>query len=327
MIEQVNRKYFRMAVDKLKKDTPNDMSACCPLCGDTKNRLHLYHTPVSDLVHCFNSSCELEEKHHSMKNFLDIINSSHLHAYKRETMQNTVASLRNESSLQDILDKANAKNAPEAAEHNEPEIPLDTLFEKAKDSPEAVEYLKNRNIEVQDRWYFSKSKYFVHNDQRVFLENYLIIPIINESGKYRGFYSRSIGPDKKFSMFLLDGTEKVWIQNPIKKPTHFCEGIFDALSGEFDNPAAMLGAGLNKDYMNTLDKETVFIFDNDVTGIKKAIEYCDLGFKIFVWPEINFKDLNEMLCKGFDKSQITEMVNENIFSGIMAKTRLKMKEV
>ena len=63
MIDILNSKYFKLSVGKIKKETPDEISCCCPACDDTKNRLHLYHTEVGDLVHCFNAGCELSEKH------------------------------------------------------------------------------------------------------------------------------------------------------------------------------------------------------------------------------------------------------------------------
>ena len=44
MLDHVSRKYFKLSVGKLKKDTPEELVCCCPLCGDKRNKLHLYNT-------------------------------------------------------------------------------------------------------------------------------------------------------------------------------------------------------------------------------------------------------------------------------------------
>ncbi len=324
MLERLNSKYFKLAVGKLKKETLDELVTCCPMCGDQKNRLHLYSSDVGDLVHCFNSGCELEAKHHSVRNFLDIIGSPYISSYKREQLGTTVEKLKTEQNVQGILDNLK-KLPPEPKRTLEKEIPLHRLFGKAEDNEECHTYLLNRCIDVQPDWFFSTNKFFEYNGKRVFLENYILIPIYNEDYKYRGFYSRSI-KEKTFSTFLLEDTEKIWRSNPDRFPDIICEGIFDALSTNFDNCAAMLGAGLSEEYRNTLPKSTLFAFDNDETGTRKSIEYCDKGFNIFVWPEVKYKDFNEMLTLGTSRTKIKKMIEDNTYSGIIAKTRLKMKE-
>lgn len=323
MLNHINSKYFKLAVGELKKDTPTEIVSCCPLCGDTKNRLHLYSTEVGDLVHCFNDGCTLSDKHHSMKNFLDIIGSSYLGSYKRETLGHQVDKIKTETSLQDILKKI---TTPVKKPKKPKDIPLQKTFLKASEVPECVEYLETRNIKVHEDWFFSKDKFFEFNKQKVFLKDYLLIPIYNEDYKYRGFYSRSI-KEKQFSTFLLEGTEKVWRKYPDKFPDIICEGIFDALSTGFDNCAAMIGASVSETYRNELPKSTIFAFDGDKTGVKKALLYVTEGFKIFVWPDdIKEKDFNDMLVSGYKTSDIKKMIQENTYQGIIAKTRLLMKE-
>ena len=326
MIEPVNSKYFKLSVGKLKKDTPDEISCCCPACGDTKNRLHLYHTEVGDLVHCFNSSCELEEKHHTVLNFLKIINSMYVSAYKRSTLKNTIEDLKNTTSLSDILARVKEKEStPDQPAETTKEIPLQKMFRKCTDSEECLEYLTTRHILPRSDWFFSTQKFFKYQEKNVFLENYLLIPIYNKELKYRGFYSRSI-KEKRFSTFLLDDTEKVWVNHPNEQPSHIGEGIFDMISFDCENPAAMLGASISDAYLNALPKDVIFVMDNDSTGIKKSIQYAEKGFRIFVWPSYldNFKDINSLLDK-YNRDETTEIVQNNIFSGMKAIVRLRMK--
>ncbi len=335
MLEPVNVKYFKLVVPKLKKDTPDELSGCCPVCGDTKDRLHLYWTDVGDLVHCFNSGCSLSDKHHSMKNFLDIAAPQYYEPYRRETFKGIIKTLKEETSIQDILKQAKEekeKKAKEAQEALVPEevkeIPLDKLFLKAKDTPECVKYLESRNIKVQDDWYFSNKKFFEYDNKMVYLLDYLLIPIyavVNAKKKYRGFYSRSL-KEKRFSTFLLPDTEKLWVQNPFVEPDIITEGIFDAISSGFDNPAAMLGAGLSREYIKDLSRDTIIATDNDETGIKKAKEFLNLGFKVFVWPDVEEKDFNDMLINGYEKNEIKEFIRLNTYHGIMGKIKLGIKE-
>lgn len=323
MLNRTNSKFFKLAVGKLKKDSPTEIVSCCPMCGDTKNRLHLYSTEVGDLVHCFNDGCELADKHHSMRKFLEIISSPYVSSYKRETLSNTIDTLKNADDVQDILARVNAKKATPAPQV---EIPLAKLFGYAKDDVECSEYLKNRKITVRDDWFFSKQKFFEFQEKKVYLMDYLLIPIYDENYKYKGFYSRSI-KEKSFSTFLLDGTEKIWRSHPDQFPDIITEGIFDAISSGFENSAAMLSASVSQEYRDSLPKSTIFAFDSDETGMNKAIQYVDYGFQIFVWPEGDIKDFNDLVVQGWSREKIKAMIKENTYSGIVAKTRLKMREI
>ena len=320
----VNAKYFKLSVGKLKKDTSSEISCCCPACGDTKDRLHLISTPDFDYVKCFNSGCELEEST-SVYRFLQVINSNYISAYKRETLTDRIHDIKTGEDLNGIMArlKAESEPKPEPEPEKKPEIPLDKLFKKCTEFPECVQYLENRGIKPQQDWYFSTQKFFKFKDKNVFLQNYLLIPIY-EDGKYRGFYSRSI-EEKRFSTFLLDGTEKIWT-NQRSTPEIICEGIFDALSTGYENCAAMIGATVSDEYSDQLPKSTIFAFDNDTTGTEKSIQYAKKGFTVFVWPEVPEKDFNDLL-KTYPKEHIKQFVQENLFRGIQAETRLRIKKV
>jgi hypothetical protein len=97
----------------------------------------------------------------------------------------------------------------------------------------------------------------------------------------------------------------------------------------------MLSADLPKFISDSLE-DPIYIFDNDETGIKKAINIVNLtkggnyengkNVKVFVWPKEwkNFKDLNEVLCSGYNREVILETVNNNIFQGLEAEIRLNL---
>ncbi len=328
MLDSINIKYFKLAVGKLKKDTLNEISCDCPECGDTKQRLHLYNTEVGDLVHCFNESCTLADKHHSMLNFLRIINSSFYESYRRETMQSRIKSIQANNSLNNILKTIEKpKVAPKEPSKELVSLPLDNLFSRCTTSKECVEYCTKRGIQPKEDWFFSTQDYFKFQGKNVYLKNFLLIPIYDTTRKYRGFYSRSINK-KQFSTFLLDDTEKLWLNVPEEQPTIICEGIFDALVTGFKNCGAMIGASLSESATKKLPKSTIFAFDNDSTGTRKSIQYADKGFQVFVWDDKmnGIKDFNELHLKGYSFSEINEMIKSNLYSGIQAKIHLKLKE-
>ena len=60
-MDSLDIRFFKMAVggDRIKQETPTDITARCPICGDSKYskskaRLHLYEKNGVTLVNCFN---------------------------------------------------------------------------------------------------------------------------------------------------------------------------------------------------------------------------------------------------------------------------------
>jgi len=104
----INEKYFRRNVGKLKKDSKYELSACCPLCGDDKNRLHLVHVTQGDYdyVKCFNSGCQVEEPTNVLS-FLYHLASPDIDGYKREAFKDKVQEIKSNYSLNDLLKKVN----------------------------------------------------------------------------------------------------------------------------------------------------------------------------------------------------------------------------
>jgi len=321
VLNLTNVSFFKRAVSKLKKDSPNELSACCPICADTKYRLHLVHVKEGyDYIRCFNEGCPVSEPT-TMLNFLYQSNGDVL-GYKRATYATKLSEIKND--LSDVLVQA-TQAKEKLSKPPEKEIPQLILnsFVKCNDSPECKEYFKARNVIPPEDTLFSKIKFFTFNNKTIYLENYIIIPIYSNL-KFKGFYSRSIY-EKKFSTFLLPDTEKIWVQDPSKLPELITEGIFDALSIHPGlNLGAMLGADISEEYRNSLPKNTIFAFDNDQTGTQKAIKYANLGFTIFVWPDINEKDFNELLTR-YSKMDILKMIQNNLRRGIEAEVLLRMK--
>ena len=68
MLDRVDIKYFKLAVgSNIGRETDNDISARCPICGDSskkKNskRLHLYTKGDITNINCFNGDCQCQNK-------------------------------------------------------------------------------------------------------------------------------------------------------------------------------------------------------------------------------------------------------------------------
>jgi hypothetical protein len=255
-----------------------------------------------------------------------VINSNYITSYRRTLLDSKIQDIKGEDKLADMLKRVQENQSKEIKQNIQevPKLLLDK-FHKCTDSKECLAYLKQRKIEPQDTWLFSTEKFFEFNDDKLYVENFLIIPIFNDNDKFRGWYSRSI-KEKQFSTFLLEDQPRFWQNDPHTIPEIVCEGVFDALSTGYNNCAALLGAELPLEYQQSFPKSTIFAFDNDPTGTEKSIKYTKMGFNIFVWPDGVYKDFNELL-QAYSKKEINELIKANTFKGIGAETRLRMKAV
>ena len=115
----------------------------------------------------------------------------------------------------------------------------------------------------------------------------------------------------------------------LEKQFYVVEGPFDSMF--LPNCIAMAGSDVNlrsqKEISSALDNHMgTMIFDNEprnkeiISRMEKTIEF---GWNICIWPEsVKQKDLNDMVINGTQESKLTEIINTNTYSGLLAKTHL-----
>lgn len=349
MLDRINVKYFKLAVgnENIGKETGVDIAARCPICGDSKThknkkRLHLYEKGGLQLVHCFNGDCALNGNNKTIKSFLYEFYPSLLDQYKRENFRNTMQSMSSdkgdvfksfkteplsEGSLEDML------NDTEIAEFEEEVSPvlihdLTPYLKLITEKPEALKYLTNRGIEYSydfGEWYFG------YQDLKIGTKTYkitdsIVIPLYYKDEMY-GFYSRNIF-DKTFSTYMHDSNVgyKIfnWFNVDKDEKVYIFEGIFDSLSIGSKNIIALMGAKIPNERLDEL-KKPVFVLDNDRTGILNSIEYARKGHYVYIQPsEYTEKDMNELMLNHPDLD-VLKLINDNLYTGISAEVRLKMR--
>ena len=348
MLDLIDKKYFKLAVgSNIGKETDVDISAKCPICGDSKihaneKRLHLYSKNGITLVHCFNGDCRVTPQ--SLDKFLKFFYPDLYSSYRREK------SLRNINNFKNSLISSNYESSTETEDVfkrfkkskkydvvNLATFDYSSYFINIKDSKEAISYLNSRHFDLNDikdlgDWYISKIN--MNIGERFYnLKNYLIIPLympLDEAGSrfaMYGFYSSSI-TSKMFCTFIPESNQgyKIWNWFNINKeePVYIFEGIFDALSAYksgLKNVIACMGATIPDERIKEL-KDPVLCLDNDKTGFLNELKYCK-KYKVLVLPEsVKQKDMNEILKAGLD---VKSLILNNIFKGIVAEVKIRKK--
>ncbi len=159
----------------------------------------------------------------------------------------------------------------------------------------------------------------------------LIIPLIDRHQKVMGYQGRSYRSDHpvKYITILVDpqavkiyGLETLDINRNIRA----FEGPLDAMF--IDNAVATTGgrqdtllqqAGIGKD-------RTILIYDNEprnIDTIKKMQKGLDDGWTVCIWPDdMAVGDVNEFIKSGYTAQQLTDIIDQHAFSGLMGLAML-----
>lgn len=330
MLDRLDVKYFKLAVglDAIGKENEVDITARCPICGDSrthknKKRLHLYIKNGVTNVNCFNGDCACHNK--TVYSFLRDFFPALLNQYKKENFGNTLQKLAN-GETEDVFGqfkKEEVKKESEVLIHD-----LSPYLRDIAEVPEALAYLEGRGYRYKEsrygKWYFGFQDLKI-GETLYKITNAIVIPLYYE-GKMYGFYSRSI-LDKTFYTYMHDANigYKIWNWFSVDKnqPVFIYEGIFDAIAGGLPNSIALMGAKLPEDRLKEL-KYPVFVLDNDRTGLINSLDYAKRA-QVYIQPDKYVeKDMNELLMNhtGLD---VSEMIQNNLYSGISAEVRIKAK--
>jgi hypothetical protein len=331
MLDRIDVKYFKLAIgyEQIGKETDDDVSARCPICGDSaknksKKRLHLYKKGNLALVSCFNGGCPCQNK--TMHSFLKTFYPELSGQYKRETFNTTIENYANGDVFSGFKRTEHSFNDPASTKKEVIAHDLTPYLDPIEKHPEALEYIKKRAIVYSEKKY--GKWYYGYQDIKIGETVYkitgsIVIPLYYHNEMY-GFYSRST-TDKRFSTYMVPHNMgyKVWNWFNVDKelPVFIFEGIFDAISSSVPNSIALLGAKIPQQRLDEL-KRPVFVLDNDKTGMMNSIYYANKGHQVFVQPDGYAKDMNENLLNGVDTASL---ILSNLHSGISATVRIKSK--
>lgn len=156
----------------------------------------------------------------------------------------------------------------------------------------------------------------------------LLIPFFDEYENLMGFQGRSFDPKSKLkyiTIMLDESKPKIFGLEDIdwNKKVYVVEGPIDSMF--IQNSIAMAGADGGA-YINSKKKNVILIYDNESKSseiIKKISKNIDDGFSVCIWPNyLKQKDINDMILSGMTEVEISNIINDNTFDKLEAKTKL-----
>jgi len=150
-----------------------------------------------------------------------------------------------------------------------------------------------------------------------------VIPFFDERDKMFAFQGRAFGKENpKYITIVLDSDrDKIYGLNRVdwNKKVYVVEGPIDSLF--LDNCIATAQSDLRVGKKDSV----ILIPDNEPRNkeiVKQIERFISDGYSVVLWPEyVKEKDINDMILSGKSKSEIQKIINENVYSGIKAKTQ------
>jgi transcription elongation factor Elf1 len=305
-------------LEKFKKIKINLYNFRCPLCGDSqknknKTRAYLYSVKNNTNFKCHNCGASL-----SFNNFLKQLDPT----------------LYKQFSLEKFKQGFTGKNFVV----EEPKFDFKKpIFRKKIDLPKASEneiskkYLESRLLDSNQFYFAEKFKQWTNTQKQTFDiirkdESRIIIPLYDFEGSLIGFQGRALGSSnvKYITVMLNEDSPKIYGLNNLNlnEEVYVTEGPFDSTFVE--NSIALCGA--DGDLKSLGIRDYVWIYDNEPRNIDivRRIEKCiNNGEKVIIWPtSIKQKDINDLIISGMTKSEVMQLIEQNIYSGVFAKLKL-----
>jgi len=320
----IDQKYLLLVSPQLKQfKKKNDglYNFRCPYCGDskkseTKARGFVFRKENTMIYKCHNCGIGTSFKNFIKQVDLKIYNEYILERYKKKEVEPDISKftqpkfLLGDSPLKSLIKVS-------TLEHNHP----------------VKKFLENRQIPSQSHYeLFLASKFYewvntlVPNKFPSLDGDHprLVIPFFDEQDKMFAFQGRAFGKENpKYITIVLDSErDKIYGLNKINwnKKVYVVEGPIDSLF--LDNCIATAQSDLR---IKSKKQNLILIPDNEPRNkeiVKQIERFINDGYSVVLWPEyVKEKDINEMIVSGKTKTEIQKMINENVYSGIKAKTQ------
>ena len=325
----VNLLSSRLVLFKRKHDKLYNFR--CPFCGDsqkskTKARGYFYQKRTDLFFRCHNCG-----KSTTFSNFLKELDGELYKDYALERYKDRVT-----GKGQNTSDPEFRVEKPKF--HTKIDLPR---ISDLDDQHFAKKYLVNRAIPPQYLSYLYYTEDFKSFVRKMTKREYdlnereqrIIIPFFDKNKQLITFQGRAFTNTllRYITIKMDEDSSKIFGLDRLdmEKQFYVVEGPFDSMF--LPNCIAMAGSDVNlrsqKEISSALDNHMgTMIFDNEprnkeiISRMEKTIEF---GWNICIWPEsIKQKDLNDMVMNGIQESKLTDIINTNTYSNLLAKTHL-----
>lgn len=307
VLEQILTERFPEGERRRVVQTDKDFTMCCPICGDSakdknKKRGHLYFNSM--MYRCYNETCRSSftslaskyniqldpDKKMAIIQFVEA-NVAYRSKASDEYVMNSLDKLIPVEDVQNYFDSGNA---------------FLSSFRPCQSGDAVYMYLLNRGLPAEfiKENIYCAVRYLSHSWKEpvaVFLNRV--------KDKVLGLQLRNLKDDKRQRTFKIYNFEALYNEiydEPIDEMEAIAYNklsyLFNIMNVDFEQPVTIfegfidsifypnsIGAtGTNTDFSLLIQNELPirFFFDNDKTGQKKALEYMNMGYSVFLWQKL-----------------------------------------
>lgn len=316
---------------QIKANNPLRINMRCPICGDsqkstTKARGWILEKDNSAIYYCHNCGASLSLRNFLQKEFPDL--------YNQYTLDLGYIKFADSNEPKKTGLDTLTQSQPVFRKKGSPLRKLKKISSLKSDHP-AKKYVEKREIPTNQhhKLYFAPKFNGWVNEQlpnklnTKYDEPRMVLPFIDEKGNLFGFTGRAYNPKslRYMTIMLSDDKPKIFGLNTVdfNETYQVVEGALDSLF--LPNSIAMAGADIDTQGLRNIDK-AVFIFDNEPRNrevVRRMEKMISNGHRICIWPStIEEKDINDMVLAGINSVWISECIEKNTYSGLMAKLKL-----
>lgn len=338
----LERSYILMLSNRFRnfKQTNDQFNFSCPYCGDStrnkfKARGYMIQSKGQWYFYCHNCSTT-----RSFKNFLGEQDSELFKKYMLEKMAEQ-GNLEQSENISTHYEQKTSISFPDYKRAGSPLRKLKKVSQLSWDHP-VKQYIQDRCIPNK---YHAKlfycPKFFQWTNSMVpgkFREEgkdepRLIIPFVDEYGKFFGYQGRSLSAKSTLRYITImfdEDRAKLYGLDDIdaSKPIYVTEGPIDSMF--IDNSLAMSGSDYSQSFTirgkHVSNDKIVMVYDNEPRNeaiVNKMTKSAEMGRKIFMWPStVEEKDINDVVMAGKSLADVKLLIESNIVSGLEAKMRI-----
>lgn len=346
----LDTKYLNLLKSQLShfKQIDHDTYCCrCTVCGDSKkdaNKTRMYFFVKGNGLRVYCHNCGYSN---SFINYLKYTDATLYKQYLFDVLQDKQISkqLQRNASTTETLNNLRSTRTIATSDHIVDDV-LDNAIrvDKLPDDHVCKQYVINRQIPIDKfplLYYVDDFKQFVNGIipgkfkvGRVYFcdkEPRLIIPYFNNHGKCFAFQGRALDPTNPIRYFTIKiddsvppvyGLERV----DFSKQIYCTEGPIDSLF--LPNCLAVSGSCYHDSIIEQLKTNIIIVPDNERRNqnvTKQIGTMIDRGYKVCLWPDnLDFKDINEAVQKGWSTQALVDVINQNVVSGLTGKVKFKL---